>query len=241
MHSGVYGLFYPYASKKEEGAFNIFNIKTVLSELKSNFCPWCSLSTPSLFLNYISYGNCLDYVYDELKTKYSFAWEIYTNEINYKNHIKNNISERKDTTGNINYSASNKKDSNTQEFLKKESNYKEDVFGPSSKNNKEDNVMFNNGALSDDDYLNLTMGVSFLELNSQAEERMGIQNSESNHYSYDINDDLNAEYQINDKDIWCLKLFNPIEVEDYTFIIQNWFQMMLYSFKRIYELEKQAN
>ena len=89
IHSGVFGLFYPYGSDMNEGVKNIKNIKNVLKGIKDKFCPWCSLTTPSKFLGYISHGNCLDYAYDVLNVKYSFAWEIYTNEINWKSYVDN--------------------------------------------------------------------------------------------------------------------------------------------------------
>lgn len=79
VHSGVYGLFYPYASKKVE-AEHIEPVKRVLREIKSKFCPLCSLGPPSKLIGYISPGNCLDYSYEILKVPHTMAWEIYTNE-----------------------------------------------------------------------------------------------------------------------------------------------------------------
>ena len=80
IHSGVYGLFYPYASKMEEATYNISSIKTILSEVKSIFCQNCLIGQPSKLIGYKSPGNCMDYAYDVLKIPFSMAWEIYTNE-----------------------------------------------------------------------------------------------------------------------------------------------------------------
>lgn len=88
LHSGIYGLFYPYASKLEDAKRNIVNMKGVLKEIQKNYCPWCYLGTPGQYLGYISHGNCLDYMYEKLNTKYSFAWEIYTNEVDYKDYVE---------------------------------------------------------------------------------------------------------------------------------------------------------
>lgn len=97
LHSGVFGLFYPYGSDMKEAVRNIKNMKKVLLGVKNKFCPWCSLTTPAKYLGYVSHGNCLDYVYDILKAKYSFAWEIYTNEVNWQDYLGDKFKIRQKT------------------------------------------------------------------------------------------------------------------------------------------------
>ena len=56
-------------------------LKGVLDEIKDKFCKSCEVGSASLKIGYQSSGTCLDYIYDKLNVPYSFAWEIYTNEI----------------------------------------------------------------------------------------------------------------------------------------------------------------
>ena len=102
LHSGSYGLFYPYGSKLNvEGEINIDKIKSLLEEIHTKFCPHCMIGVPSKYLGYVSPGNSMDYIYEKLKVPYSMAWEIYSpdikdeqlEEIKYKNNI---VSERFD-------------------------------------------------------------------------------------------------------------------------------------------------
>jgi hypothetical protein len=55
-------------------------MKTVLNQIKNNFCPVCDVGAPSKLIGYTSRGTCLDYIYDKLRVPYSLAWEIYSNE-----------------------------------------------------------------------------------------------------------------------------------------------------------------
>ncbi len=52
----------------------------ILQNVKNNHCSICFVGTPFKLLNYDSSGTCVDYIYDNLKVPFSFAWEVYTNE-----------------------------------------------------------------------------------------------------------------------------------------------------------------
>lgn len=165
LHSGIYGLFYPYGSSMKEAEVNGFEMKSILNDIKNNLCKWCSVGTPSQYLNYISPGNCLDYAYDKLKVKYSFAWEIYSDEVNYKEELK--------------------KDNNITKF----------------ENENEENIEF-------------TKYSSFME----------TKNKLSNYI-----DNLNMK---------CLSLFNPLNMEDYNYIIEMWIKSIFRMLKKVMDFEK---
>ena len=81
VHSGVYGLFHPYAYDTKDCEINKENMKAVLQSVKEKFCSVCLLGAPSTLIGYKSSGTCVDYAYKVLNIPYSFAWEIYTNEM----------------------------------------------------------------------------------------------------------------------------------------------------------------
>ena len=54
---------------------------SLLKEIKHNYCHSCEVGSASIQIGYQSSGTCLDYVYDKLNVPYSFAWEIYTGEV----------------------------------------------------------------------------------------------------------------------------------------------------------------
>jgi len=56
-------------------------IKKLLENIKIKYCPLCDVGAASIKIGYQSSGTCLDYVYDKLNVTYSFAWEVYTNEV----------------------------------------------------------------------------------------------------------------------------------------------------------------
>ncbi len=80
LHSGIYGLFYPFASELNNEAPGISQLKLILNEVKTKFCSECVVGTPSQVLGYISPGNSLDYIFKKFNAKYSTAWEIYTSD-----------------------------------------------------------------------------------------------------------------------------------------------------------------
>ena len=55
-------------------------MKNILNQVKNKFCSVCDVGAPSKLLHYTSRGTCLDYIYDNFKIPYSFAWEIYSDE-----------------------------------------------------------------------------------------------------------------------------------------------------------------
>ncbi len=81
LHSGVYGLYLPYAFLQKETDRDKGIMKNILNQIKEKYCPVCQVGAPSLKIGYQSSGTCLDYIYDKIKVPYSFAWEIYSNEV----------------------------------------------------------------------------------------------------------------------------------------------------------------
>jgi len=80
LHSGIYGLYMPYAFEKKE-ATEGNDMKKILKQIKNQFCKVCQVGAPSLNIGYISSGTGLDYVYTKLKVPYTYVFEVYTNEI----------------------------------------------------------------------------------------------------------------------------------------------------------------
>lgn len=88
LHSGVYGLYLPYAFLMKETLKDHGVMRKILSDIKDKFCPVCQVGAPSLKIGYQSSGTCLDYVYDKLNVTYAFAWEIYSNEVIHPEIVK---------------------------------------------------------------------------------------------------------------------------------------------------------
>lgn len=80
VHSGVYGLFIPYAYDSKECKTNNSLMKNLLIKIKQKFCSVCDIGSPSMLIGYKSSGTSLDYAYKKLKVPVTYAWEIYTNE-----------------------------------------------------------------------------------------------------------------------------------------------------------------
>ena len=80
MHSGIYGLYMPFAYEKKEAIKNGKTMKTALNDIKDKFCKMCQVGAPSLNIGYRSSGTVLDYAYEKLKVPYTFVWEVYTDE-----------------------------------------------------------------------------------------------------------------------------------------------------------------
>lgn len=57
---------------------------SMLNKLKNELCPICSVGDPIKILQYKASGNCMDYVFEKLKVPYSIAWEIFTNDKQFK-------------------------------------------------------------------------------------------------------------------------------------------------------------
>jgi len=56
----------------------------ILNELKKEVCPVCAVGNPVQILGYKASGSCMDYVFEKFSIPYSIAWEIYTNEKQFK-------------------------------------------------------------------------------------------------------------------------------------------------------------
>ncbi len=88
VHSGALGMYTPYAYKKSHAV--IHHDKSIVSfleagkskmiqvlrEVNKDYCR-CGVGAAALELNYLCPGNCMDYVFDEMRVPYSFAFEIW--------------------------------------------------------------------------------------------------------------------------------------------------------------------
>jgi hypothetical protein len=94
VHSGAYGLFYPFAYYEEEivGPYTNFE-KEAMKMIQKKFCPQCDVGNPAKQLHYRSSGTASDWVKEMLKkllgyeVNLVFVEEVYTNE---KKFIMNN-------------------------------------------------------------------------------------------------------------------------------------------------------
>lgn len=102
IHSGVWGIFFPYAYENLEFA-NHKRIKPVLLSIKEKFCSVCKLGSPSKLVGYKSPGTSLDYAYEKLKIPISLVWEIYTNEVKLPKMQHINLLHTPDLTDNSKY------------------------------------------------------------------------------------------------------------------------------------------
>lgn len=155
VHSGMYALYYPYAFSSEEPKLNKENMIEALKGIKEKYCRNCQMGSVRNLIGYISSGTCLDYVYDNYKVPYAFAWEIYSDE-------------------SVNYELENFRKGNKS-------------FYSTLKRN------FRKGAIKN----------SFLLMDEEEH------SAKSRKYTME-------EEQV------CLKLFNPIDKDDYNFIITQW-------------------
>jgi hypothetical protein len=74
VHSGIYGLYTPYAFLKQG-----VDKKLVLPlvPIQRKYCKMCKVGPASILLKYQSSGTSLDYAYEKLKIPYSYTWEIF--------------------------------------------------------------------------------------------------------------------------------------------------------------------
>lgn len=85
VHSGTRGLYMPWAydTSASVASRNKQDMMEVLRDLDSGYCE-CPYGAAGKEVGYSCPGTCLDWVYDKLKTPYSFAFEIYTSPENDK-------------------------------------------------------------------------------------------------------------------------------------------------------------
>jgi len=235
LHSGVFGLFYPYASKLTEGEYNIDNLKSIMGDLKQKFCNYCSVGTPSEFLGYVSPGNCLDYVYDKLKVPYAMAWEIYTNEINYipymnkEKSLKEGSHHHKNSEDKIHHlsSKSESDEVSSNKSASPHSSQKGIEYPESAGYNFKENSQESNYENAQESYNNHMMhNLSFIEVSNTI--KSSISKMDSMRF---------VNTKVDNNNTFCLNLFNPNEERDYTYIIENWSKMMIFTFKDILQME----
>jgi len=84
IHSGVLGMYTPYAYSSSSPSSPIESTMVdILNKLNPKFCD-CSVGAAGKEVGYLCPGTCLDYMFDNLKTPYSFAVEIYTGDTGYR-------------------------------------------------------------------------------------------------------------------------------------------------------------
>lgn len=102
----------------------------ILNQLKTEICPVCSVGNPVQILGYKASGSCMDYVFEKFEIPYSIAWEIYTNEKQFKelnNYVKSKRNDQNKTNNSKNSRhnkakiKSNFLESSTQVYLKAQS------------------------------------------------------------------------------------------------------------------------
>jgi len=78
VHSGTRGMYMPWAfDTKHLASRNEASMMSILKQLDSKHCQ-CPFGAAGKEVGYACPGTCLDWVYDQLKAPYSFAFEIYT-------------------------------------------------------------------------------------------------------------------------------------------------------------------
>lgn len=82
IHSGTKGMYMPWAFDMEHLANrNEPQMMEILKKLDKDHCE-CPFGAAGREVGYSCPGTCLDWVYDQLQTPYSFAFEIYTSPDN---------------------------------------------------------------------------------------------------------------------------------------------------------------
>jgi len=80
IHSGTRGMYMPWAYDMEHLAKrNQPEMMNILRKLDTDHCE-CPFGAAGKEVGYSCPGTCLDWVYDQLQTPYSFAFEIFTGE-----------------------------------------------------------------------------------------------------------------------------------------------------------------
>jgi len=84
IHSGTRGLYMPWAFNPNDlGDQNQKQMLHMLQDLDAKYCQ-CPYGGAGKEVGYACPGTCLDWIYDELKTPYAFAFEIYAHPMNGK-------------------------------------------------------------------------------------------------------------------------------------------------------------
>ncbi|CAD8066346.1 unnamed protein product [Paramecium primaurelia] len=88
VHSGTLGMFTPHAYSTDAAEQNEDKMMDILNDISGKYCPSCDVGVASQAIGYLAPGSCVDYAYDELKIRYSFAFEIYHGSINLEEQLK---------------------------------------------------------------------------------------------------------------------------------------------------------
>merc|ERR1719379_597750 len=98
IHSGTRGMYMPWAYDMEHLATrNQPEMMNILRKLDTDHCE-CPFGAAGKEVGYPCPGTCLDWVYDQLKTSYSFAFEIYIGE-QYDQGLKERFDEKMQEQG----------------------------------------------------------------------------------------------------------------------------------------------
>jgi hypothetical protein len=80
IHSGTLGMYMPWAFDMEHLADrNQAEMMQILSEIDAQHCQ-CPYGAAGKEVGYSCPGTCLDYIFDEVKAQYAFAYEIYVGD-----------------------------------------------------------------------------------------------------------------------------------------------------------------
>ena len=82
VHSGTLGMYTPYAYSTDvphDDPSDLGNMVKITDKLNPEYCE-CPSGPAGKEVGYLCPGTCLDYAYDKTKTKYSFAFEIYSKD-----------------------------------------------------------------------------------------------------------------------------------------------------------------
>jgi hypothetical protein len=206
VHSGVYGLYTPYAYLREEGKLNYQNMFEAMNIIKKKYCPVCQLGPPSKLIGYKSSGTCLDYIYDNYKVPYALAWEIYTDEIKHPSLVE---IENKVKSPSFLLSSEIEKNNNemrngpvTVSYLLKNGDKLEALL------KKEEQTIINNSFFSVEEKIKLVSQSQFQNLRKASSKNM------------------EKSYSEMERNV-CVNLFNPLSKEAYKFIVTNWRKAMI--------------
>ena len=84
IHSGTFGMYTPYASdqhpyESDQEKEDFARMARLVRNVDDETCN-CPLGEAVVKIGYSSWGTCIDWVYQNLKTPYVYAFEIFTNE-----------------------------------------------------------------------------------------------------------------------------------------------------------------
>lgn len=95
IHSGTLGMYTPHAYSAENGMRSLTVAEAnedqmidVLKDLQNRYCPSCDVGAAGEQVGYLSPGSCIDFAYDELKIRYSFAFEIYHGMVDLESEVE---------------------------------------------------------------------------------------------------------------------------------------------------------